>query len=136
MTARFTVAYWCVLVAGLLPLLCSSLGKFGFQAKSRRDGGYDNDHPRAWWAQQTDWRARAHAAQLNGFEGLPLFIAGVLIAQQMGAVQIRVDMLAFAYVFLRLLYTAMYIMGLSTARSLIWGLAFLVNLALFFVAYR
>ena len=80
-----TIAYWCVLVAALLPIVCAGMAKWGAMGRSARDGGYDNDNPRAWLAQQTAWRARANAAQANSFEALPFFIGAVLIAHQLGA---------------------------------------------------
>ena len=46
--ARFTVAYWCVLIAALLPMGCAWLAKSGSFGKSRKDGGFDNHDPRAW----------------------------------------------------------------------------------------
>jgi uncharacterized MAPEG superfamily protein len=82
MGTRFTVAYWCVLLAALLPYACAYLAKSGGFGKPRSQGGYDNQDPRAWLARQTDWRARANAAQANTFEALPFFFAAVLIAHQ------------------------------------------------------
>ena len=41
-------------------------------------------------------------------------------------------MLAVAYVTLRIVYIAMYIAGLGSARSAVWALAFLVNIAILF----
>ncbi|MDD0814188.1 MAPEG family protein [Curvibacter sp. HBC28] len=134
--ARFTVAYWCVLVAALLPIVCAGIAKYGMFNKSRRDGGYDNHHPRQWLARQTDWRARANAAQANGFEGLPFFIGAVVIAHQLGAAQTLLDILAFVYVLLRLLYILMYVGGLPTARSAVWVAGLLVNIAILLAGYR
>ena len=56
--ARFTVAYWCVLIAALLPFACAWLAKSNGLGKPRKEGGFDNHHPRTWLAQQTDWHAR------------------------------------------------------------------------------
>jgi len=134
--ARFTVAYWCVLIAALLPIVCAGIAKWGAFNKPRRDGGYDNANPRAWLARQTDWRARANAAQANSFEALPFFIGAVIIAQQLGAHQARLDILAFLFIVLRLLYTMMYVAGLPTVRSIAWTAAFVVNIAILFVGYR
>ncbi len=134
--ARFTLAYWCVLVAALLPIFCAGLAKWGSFGKSRRDGGFDNHNPRAWLAQQTDWRARANAAQANSFEALPFFIGAVVIAHQLGAYQTRLDLLAFVYVVLRLVYILMYVANLATLRSLVWVLALVMNVAILFVGYR
>ena len=57
----FTLAYWCVLVAALLPIICAGIAKSGMFSKPRREGGYDNLDPREWLARQTGWRARARA---------------------------------------------------------------------------
>ncbi len=130
MTHPFTVAYACVLVAALLPIVCAGIAKWGMFGKPRRDGGYDNHNPRAWLARQGDWRARANAAQANSFEALPFFIGAVLIAHQMQAAQMRVDVLAFMFVFARLIYIVMYLADLATARSLAWTVGLLLNIAL------
>ena len=134
--ARFTAAYWCVLAAALLPLVCSWLAKSGSLGKPRKDGGFDNRDPRAWMARQTDWRARANAAQANSFEALPFFIGAVVIAHQLGAAQTWLDMLAFAYVMLRVFYILMYVSDMATARSAVWLGAFVVNIAILFLGYR
>lgn len=134
--ARFTVAYWCVLFAALLPIVCAGIAKYGTLGKPRREGGFDNHDPRAWLARQQDWRARANAAQANSFEGLPFFIGAVIIAHQLGAGQTLLDILAFVYIVLRLVFIMMYVAGLPTARSITWTLALLVNVAIVFVGYR
>lgn len=133
---HFTVAYWCVLVAALLPMVGSVIAKWGAVGLSRREGGFDNENPRAWLARQSDWRARANAAQANSFEALPFFIGAVVIAHQLGAYQTRLDMLAFVFVVLRMVYIMLYLANLATLRSLVWTLALLVNVAILFVGYR
>ena len=130
--AGLTVAYWAVLVAALLPIGCAGLAKWGMFAVPRREGGYDNHHPRAWLARQSDWRARANAAQANSFEALPLFMGAVIIAHQLGAHQTRLDLLAFLFVTLRLVYILLYVAAQATARSAVWSLALAVNIAILF----
>ncbi len=132
MTNHFTVAYWCVLVAALLPTVCAGVAKWGMFGKSRKDGGYDNHNPRAWLLRQTDWRARANAAQANSFEALPFFMAAVIIAHQLHAPQGRLDTLAFLFVFTRLIYIAMYVADMANARSLAWAVALGLNVAILF----
>lgn len=134
--ARFTAAYWCVLIAALLPIACAWLAKSGTFGKPRSDGGYDNHDPRAWLARQTDWRARANAAQANSFESLPFFIGAVIIAHLLGAGQTTLDMLAFLYVMLRVFYILMYVGDMAKARSALWAAAFFVNIAILFIGYR
>ena len=134
--ARFTAAYWCVLIAALLPMGCAWLAKSGGLGKSRKDGGVDNHDPRAWMARQTDWRARANAAQANSFEALPFFIGAVIIAHLLGAGQTLLDMLALLFVLLRIFYVMMYVADMPTARSAVWAAGFLVNVAILFIGYR
>jgi uncharacterized MAPEG superfamily protein len=136
LNAHFTVAYWCVLVVALLPIVCAGIAKAGMFGKPRVQGGYDNADPRAWLARQTDWRARANAAQANSFEALPFFIGAVIIAHQLGAHQARLDILAFMFVVLRLLYIMMYVSGMANLRSAVWTLALVVNIGILFAGYR
>jgi len=131
---RFTIAYWCVLVAALLPLACAWLAKYQGIGKPRREGGFDNADPRGWLARQQGWKARANAAQANSFEALPFFIGAVIIAHQLGATQARLDILAVLFVTLRIIYIAMYVADLATVRSAIWALALLVNIGILFSA--
>lgn len=131
-----TVAYGCVLIVALLPLACAWLAKSGGFGKPRSQGGFDNHDPRAWLARLTDWRARANAAQANTFEALPFFIGAVIIAHQLGAPQTRLDILAVLFVTLRIIYIAMYVAGLPNVRSVIWFLAFLVNIGIFLSGWR
>jgi uncharacterized MAPEG superfamily protein len=130
MVPHFTLAYGCVLVAALLPILCAGIAKWGLFGKPRREGGYDNHNPRAWLARQTDWRARANAAQANSFESLPFFIGAVIIAHQLHAPQTRLDILAFLFIFTRLVYILMYLADMATARSLAWVVALGLNIAI------
>ena len=134
--ARFTVAYWCVLLAVLLPYACAWLAKSRGFGKTRSQGGYDNNDPRGWLARQQGWQARANAAQANSFEALPFFIGAVIIAHQLGAGQTLLDILAVLFVTLRIIYVFMYVAGLPTARSAIWALAFATNIAIFFSGWH
>ena len=133
---RFTLAYWCVLVASLLPIVCAGIAKWGTFRTPRSQGGYDNVDPRAWLARQTDWRARANAAQANSFEALPFFIGAVIIAHLLGAGQTLLDLLALLYVLLRIFYVMMYVADMPMARSAVWAGGFLVNIAILFIGYR
>jgi uncharacterized MAPEG superfamily protein len=135
-SAHFGLDYWCVLVAAMLPLLCAVIAKWGAFGQSPSQGGYDNHNPRAWLAKQTEWRARANAAQANSFEVLPLFIGAVLIAHQLGVSQARLDLLASVFVVLRLLYILTYVADMHKSRSLLWAAGLLVNFGILFAGYR
>ena len=125
--SHLTLAYWCVLAAAVLPYAAAWIAKAG------AFGPRDNLQPREWAGRQSGWRARANAAQANSFEGLPFFIGAVVIAHQLGAAQARIDALALSYVLLRLVYIALYLRGKGMARSAVWTLAFVANVALLFV---
>ena len=136
MYPHFTIAYWCVFIAAMLPFVCVAFAKWPGFGKPRKQGGFDNADPRGWLARQTDWQARANAAQANTFEALPFFIGAVIVAHQLNASQGVVDILAVLFVTLRIVYVAMYVGGLPTARSVIWALALVVNIAIFFAGFR
>ena len=125
-----SIAKWCVLAACVLPILTVGLAKASSARLSRKGGGYDNNHPREWEAKLTGWQQRASAAQANGFEALPLFIAGVLLAQMAQADPGRIDLLALAFVGIRLAYVAAYLANLGTLRTLIWTAGLGVSIAL------
>ena len=135
-SASFTVAYWCVLIAALLPMVCASIAKWGAVTTPPQKGGFDNNNPRAWLARQTDWRARANAAQANSFEALPFFIGAVVIAHQLGAYQARLDVLAALFVLLRVVYILLYVGNQASLRSVVWLLALCINIAILFAGYR
>jgi uncharacterized MAPEG superfamily protein len=124
-----TIAYWCILIVAVLPYICAGMAKFAFG--SAQGDGYDKHDPRAWLARRTGAQARAHAAQLNGFEALPFFIGAVLLAHQLHAPQGRVDTLAAAFVVSRLLYIGAYIANWPSLRSWVWIAGIGINIALF-----
>jgi uncharacterized MAPEG superfamily protein len=136
MFPNFTIAYWCVLVMALLPVVCAGIAKSGMMRTPPGEGGYDNADPRSWLLRQTDWRARANNAQANTFEALPFFFAAVIIAHQSQAAQGRVDLLAVVFVVLRVAYVAAYVTDKANLRSVIWTLALLANVALLFAGFR
>lgn len=127
-----TIAEICVLVSCLLPIARAGLAKSKGFGKPRREGGFDNYNPRQWLAGLEGWQARAHAAQQNSFEALPIFIAGVLIAQRLGAPQTHVDALALLFVAARIGYIGTYIANWATVRSLVWVVGLGAAVALFF----
>ena len=124
-----TLAHLCLLVALLLPIACAWIAKAGAFGLS------DNHDPRGWSARQSGWRARAVAAQANGFEALPFLIAGLLVASQRGTAQSTVDALALGFVGLRVVYVGLYLADLAMLRSIAWSGSLLCAVALFLVGH-
>ena len=107
-------AYWCILIAALLPYVWVTVAK----ASGQR---YDNRDPRAWQAKQDNPRShRANGAQLNAFEAFAPFAAAVLMAQFAGVDPQRIGMLAIAFVVLRVLHGVFYVAGIHALRSVVW----------------
>jgi len=119
-----TLAWWMLLAAFFLPLVCAGIAKAG-----RRD--YDNADPREWERALSGYRQRAVAAMNNSFEALPFFAAAVISAHLMGAPQGRLDVLACAWMALRLLYIGLYVGNLASARSLVWIATFAITVWIF-----
>ncbi len=100
----------------------------------RRLGGFDNHNPRQWLAGLQGWQARANAAQQNSFEALPIFIAGVLIAERaQPALQARIDLLALLFIAARVGYIAAYVADRASLRSVFWAVGLGASIALFFM---
>lgn len=109
-----STAYWCVLIAALLPYGWVALAK----ASAPR---YDNRDPRGWIARQDHPRLkRAYNAHLNALEAFAPFAAGVVLAQLAGVAPDRIAMLAIAFVVLRVLHGLAYVADLAWLRSLAW----------------
>jgi uncharacterized MAPEG superfamily protein len=124
-----SIATICLAIACVLPVLCAGLAKR--EGVSR--GTFDNRDPRAWLAKQTGSAARAQAAQLNSWEALIVFAAGVLSAQVQEGPPGTIDALAMTFVAARIVYIGVYVANLATVRSIVWTIGFLASLALFFV---
>ena len=115
-----TIAYWCILIAALLPYAWVAIAK---QSGKR----YDNRDPRSWIARQDNPRVlRANAAQLNAFEAFAPFAAAVLMAQAAGVDHARITQLAIAFVVLRVLHGLFYLINIHALRSLCWFAGFAV----------
>lgn len=121
-----TLAYWMVLACAMLPYLTVAVAKY------RSD--YDNAAPRAQLAAAEGTRLRAWWAHLNHFEAFPPFAAGVIIAHLAHARQDWIDLLAVAFVLLRVAYTLAYVGDRPTVRSLVWVAGFACMAGLFVVA--
>jgi uncharacterized MAPEG superfamily protein len=122
-----TTAYWCVLVAMLLPIVWAGAAKAGA-------GNYDNARPREFLGALAGWPARANFAQQNSYEAFPPFAAGVIIAHACNAPQSVIDALALTFIGARVIYGLCYIADRSTLRSLFWLAGFGSTVALFVTA--
>ena len=126
-----TIAYWCVLIALILPYIATGVAKAsagGFTPKHNHD-------PRAFLANVQGVAKRANNAQQNGFEIAPAFAAAVIIAHMVGAAeQGLLDQLAMAFVVSRVLYTLCYLADWALLRTLVWSVGMGIIITFFFVS--
>jgi uncharacterized MAPEG superfamily protein len=122
-----TFALWCVLIAALLPIATVGIAK----ASGR---GFDNADPRQWLERQEGLVRRADHAHRNHFEAFPLFGLAVVFATLSGMNAERLNLLAGAFVVLRIAYTALYLGNKPSLRSLVWIAALGCSIAIFFLA--
>ncbi|MGA2088634.1 MAG: MAPEG family protein [Stellaceae bacterium] len=121
-----TFAYWMILVAALLPYATVRLARNGVRI--------DNRAPRPSAEKLKGWRKRADWAHRNHFEAFAPFAAAVIVAELAHAPQNRIDLLAGAFILLRLAFTALYIADKPAGRSVVFGLGLLCVVALFVIA--
>ena len=120
-----TVALWCILIAILLPYVCTWIAKLsgGFRLK-------DNHDPRGFLDNLEGVGKRANAAQLNSFEVIPAFAAAVIVAHLAGNAElVTINVLSVLFITSRLLYIICYLADWATLRSLVWfvGMALIVS---------
>lgn len=119
-----SIAYWCVLVAALLPYATIGVAK--------RLGSYDNRNPRAPDTYKgISWRA--NSAHQNGFEVFPFFAAAVIVASGAAshAAIPLLDILAVVWITLRLAYTGAYLGDQATLRSIVWLIGWFLTVGIF-----
>ncbi|MEM6558553.1 MAG: MAPEG family protein [Myxococcota bacterium] len=121
-----TTALTCILIAGLLPYLGTLVAK-------RRMRLRHNRAPREYLETLEGAQKRAHWAQQNSFEALPLFAAAVLVAEFTEAPQLRADALAVTFVVARVGYIGAYIADRDRLRSILWFVGLLAVVGLFFI---
>ena len=110
------------------------IAKVSLSKLPRKQGGYDNHNPREWASKLSGWQARAVSAQNNGFEALPLFIAGVILAQQGQAEAFLINSLAISFIIIRIIYIALYLLDRPILRSIVWFIGLLVSIGLIAIA--
>ena len=125
-----TIAYGCILIAIILPLVWSSIAK----SPAFKDKSFDNGRPRAILAAMEGRAQRANWAQKNAFEALPGFIGAVLIAIVAGVSATLINTLAVIFIVARIAHGLCYIGDQATARSLVWSIGLVCVIALIVVA--
>ena len=116
------LAYWCVLIAALMPIALAAYAKAGSR---------DNHHPRDAVASLPDAKRRAYAAHENAYENFPFFAVAVITATTLGASISTVNILAALYIVARGVHAVLYINDAASARSLAYTVGLLLNIAIF-----
>lgn len=115
-------AYWCILVAALMPYFIVSYAKAG---------SGDNNHPRDSADKLDGARRRAYAAHQNALEAFPFFAAAVIASAQLGGSISTINWLAAVFILARIAHPICYINDIATMRSVVWGIGMLATIAIF-----
>jgi uncharacterized MAPEG superfamily protein len=115
-----TIAFWCVLVAALLPYVPFTFVK-----------GLDPKTPRVTVAKLQGLPARAHGAHLNAFEAFAPFAAAVIIAHIVEGPNTIVNVLALLFVAARVAHMGFYLADRQPPRSAAFTLGLLLIIAIF-----
>ncbi len=115
-------AYWCVLIAALMPYALVAYAK----SSSR-----NNYNPRDSAEKLEGAKRRAYAAHQNGFEVFPFFAAAVIASAQLGGSISTINTLAGLFILCRIVYAGCYIANIATLRSLVWFAGLLLTIAIF-----
>jgi uncharacterized MAPEG superfamily protein len=116
-----TFAFWCVLIAALLPYV-----PFGLAARF-----LDPKTPRPSVPNLTGLPARAYGAHLNALEAFAPFAAGVIIAHIVQGPSATVNWLAALFIVARLAHLAFYLTDRQPPRTA----AFLTGLVITIVIF-
>ena len=117
------LAYWCVLIAALLPLVWVTYSKVGADS--------NNQYPREEYDDLAPAKRRAYAAHENAYENFPFFAVAVIVALTMGAPASTVNLLAVLYLIVRIGHGVLYIANKAKFRSAAYAVALLINIAIF-----
>jgi len=124
-----TLAEWMIFAAVILYLLTIAPVKaVGYRT-------FDNSNPRDPAFYKPGVATRALGAHVNGLETFPFFAVAILLAEFRQQPQHWIDMLAVAFVGIRLLYVLAFLNDRPTTRTLLWNLGFAVNAAIFFMPW-
>jgi uncharacterized MAPEG superfamily protein len=116
-----TIAFWCVLVAALLPYVPVSLASRFLDPKTPRKGV----------ANLEGLPARAYAAHLNAFEAFPPFAAAVIISHVVEGASGLVNGLAVLFIVARLAHMGFYLSDRQPLRSASFTVGLIVVIVIF-----
>jgi uncharacterized MAPEG superfamily protein len=102
-----TLAFWCVLIAAILPYVPLGLANRFLDPRTPRKGV----------ANLEGLPARAHGAHLNAFEAFPAFAAGVIISHIVEGASSLVNILAVLFIIARLAHMGFYLADRQPLRS-------------------
>lgn len=126
-----TIAFWCVLVASVMPIAVSWVSGY---YRQKQLGVVDNKYPRRQSAALTDAGERAVACQKNCWEALVVFGFAVVVAHLAGLPAEAAATPALIFVAARVVYIASYLANWDILRSLCFLVSYGASVALYIMA--
>ena len=124
-----TIAFWCVFIAGVLPICWQSIAKLTIL----RD--FKNSEPRLSLSQAKGVGQRASWAHDNSWEAFGPFAAAVIIAHLCQVSSGYIDQVAVIFIIARILYGFCYLFDQSILRTAVWFIGFGCVAALYVAAW-
>lgn len=121
-------AFFCVLIASLLPILWIGVAKLvgGFSLE-------DNTHPRLSLDNLAGKAQRAKWAHDNSWEAFGPFAAAVIIGSICQVDQGTLNLVASLFILFRIFYGLAYIYDFPTLRSFLWSGGMLCNVVIYYL---
>ena len=120
-----TIAYWCVLIAILLPYIWVAIARApGFTLQG-------NLIPRVVCNSYEGFQQRFYWAHLNALEAIAPFAAAVIIAHNLQAEQSTIDKLALTFIGLRVAHALAYAANVGILRSIFFTSGIVCVIAIF-----
>ena len=125
-----TTAFFCVLIASILPIIWTGVAKNRLKFNLK-----DNHRTREVLANATGVAQRANWAQQNSWEAFAPFAAAVIIASIAKVTQSKIDTLAVTFIISRILYGIFYITDQAILRSLVWFVGFASTVGMYYLVW-
>ncbi len=124
------IAFFCVFIASILPILFVAFAKFtgGFKLGNNHD-------PRKFLSKAQGKQYRAKCAHDNSWEAFAPFAAAVILATISSVPQPLIDKLCLTFIIARVFYGVAYIIDRPGLRSILFFIAWFCVIGLFYLSW-
>jgi uncharacterized MAPEG superfamily protein len=125
------IVLYVLFALSFIPILMAATGVV---LRIKQFGRLDNNYPRLQQAEMRGVGARVNGAQANSWEALVVFLLVVFIAHAAGLPLSALNNVAIAFLALRLLYCALYVIDWAWPRTAVFAMSMLCCMYIFYLA--